>query len=75
MRAYSWIALAVVALACSGSAFTASEQGNKLTGSFKAGDNTFDFTATMQGDTMTFQTGTTTYNLKRQAAKPVNPLE
>ena len=43
-----------------------------LEGSFDAGGQAFPFTATVNGDTVTFKTGGTTYTLKRQA---VNPLD
>lgn len=52
-----------------------------LEGSFDTGGKTFPFTATLDGDGMTFKTGTATYNLKKQAANPLdepapaNPLE
>ena len=43
-----------------------------LEGSFEAAGQAFPFTATVNGDTVTFKTGGTTYSLKRQA---VNPLD
>ncbi len=49
-----------------------------LTGSFEVGADKFDFTATLEGDTLTLVSGSTTYKLKKAAVNPLatppNPL-
>jgi hypothetical protein len=52
---------------------TARSNGQGIAGSFTAGGNSFAFSASLDGDTMTLTTGNTAYTLKRQSA-PVNPL-
>lgn len=51
-----------------GQTFPAAAQGegNTLMGTFTSGANQFDFTATLEGDTLTFVTGGTTYMLERE---------
>lgn len=51
----------------------ARETDGQLKGTFESGGNKFEFAATLQGDTLTLQSGGTGYTLKRQAAA-VNPL-
>lgn len=48
--------------------------GRMLRGTFEAGGSQFDFTGQLNGDTLTFQTGKTKYELKSKPAKK-NPLE
>ena len=43
----------------------AQESSETLNGTFTAGDNRFEFSATLEGDTLTFVTGSTTYTLSR----------
>ncbi len=45
-----------------------SADGESLRGSFTSGAHRFDFTANLEGNTLTFVTGGTTYQLQRQAA-------
>src|SRR5476651_350308 len=59
--------------ACSGNITLGTQQfpasahanGNNLDGTFKSGDNSFPFTATLADDTLTLSTGGKTYTLKR----------
>ena len=54
----------------------AAAQGNRLTGKFEAGGQQYDFTATLEGDTLSFKNGNSTYALKRAGGPaPRNPLE
>ena len=60
-------------------------ENGKLVGTFTSDGNKFDFTATLDGTTMTLKTGSTTYFLKKpepkktpnplDTAKPQNPLD
>lgn len=58
--------------------FTAHAEGNKLAGSFQAAGASFDFTATLDGETLTLSSDGNTYTMKRAAtsvtAPPKNPL-
>lgn len=54
-------------------ACTAREGGGQLKGNFESDGNQFPFTAALQGDTLTLQSGGATYTLKKQAPA-VNPL-
>lgn len=57
---------------------TATSNGGKLEGTFQAGANKFPFVATVGEYSMKFETGGTTYTLKKTAspkpAAPANPL-
>lgn len=59
--------------------FTASESQNMLRGKFKSEEGSFDFTAALEGATLTLKTDDTSYKLTRRAANPLakkaNPLE
>jgi hypothetical protein len=61
-------------IALGGSKFPANAKagGKGLEGNFWAGNDKYDFTATLDGDTVTLVSDGTTYTLKRQA--PKNPL-
>ncbi len=52
----------------------ASATDTKLTGSFKSAGHDFPFSGTIDGDTLSFTSGKTTYTLKRQV-EAVNPLD
>ncbi len=55
-------------------------QGSTLTGAFASGGNNFEFTASLNTDTLNLTTGSTNYTLKRQGSSPLpsstptNPL-
>ena len=54
-----------------------SPDGRSLTGKFSSGADSFEFTGSLQGATLNFVTGGTTYQLRRQGGAPpaaVNPL-
>jgi hypothetical protein len=54
-----------------------SPDGRTLKGKFTSGANSFDFTGTLQGSTLVFATGGTTYQLRSQGGAPAaaaNPL-
>ena len=54
-----------------------SPDGRTLTGRFTSGTNSFDFTGSLQGSTLNFNTGGTNYQLRRQGggqAPAANPL-
>ncbi len=55
---------------------TARADGSTVTGTFQSGGSSFDFTATLAGDTLTLQSGGVTYALTRQGTAPPanNPL-
>jgi hypothetical protein len=53
----------------------ATVNGPSLTGTFDAGGSSFSFTATMDGDSVTLNSGGKTYRLKRSVPAPVNPLD
>jgi hypothetical protein len=56
---------------------TATADGDKLTGTFRAGNDTFPYEATRNGNDLRFVTGGTEYRLRRAsapAAKAPNPL-
>lgn len=61
--------------------FAARVVGAGLQGAFESEGNRFAFTASLEGATLTFTTGTTTYRLTKQAAnpleapRPANPLD
>jgi hypothetical protein len=63
-----------------GASFPASAQspdGRSLKGKFTSGADSFEFTGSLQGATLTFLTGGTTYQLRRQGGAPAaapNPL-
>ena len=55
----------------------ASRNGQSLSGTFTASGTAFPYTATLAGDTLTFETGGATYTLKKQGATsptPANPF-
>ncbi|MBI2927235.1 MAG: hypothetical protein HYY24_16195 [Verrucomicrobia bacterium] len=52
---------------------TARETEGRLAGTFESERNPFEFTATLQGGTLTLQSGGTSYTLQKQVAA-VNPL-
>jgi hypothetical protein len=53
---------------------TAKADGSKIRGTFSADGNAFPFEGALDGDTLRFITGGTTYTLQRQK-RAVNPLE
>jgi hypothetical protein len=52
----------------------ASREGNRLTGTFASGDQSFSFKATLSGDTLTLETGGRTFRLAGEAKRGGNPL-
>lgn len=51
-------------------------EGQRLVGSFTSDGHSFDFTASLEGDTLTLKTGSTSYTLKKpEPKKPENPLD
>jgi hypothetical protein len=53
---------------------TARSVGDELRGTFMSGDDKFQFTATLRGNTLTLVTGDTTYQLQKQKPAAQNPL-
>ena len=53
---------------------TGTVRDGKLSGTFEAGGAKFSFVATVEGDSMSFETDGTKYAMKKQVAAPVNPL-
>ena len=55
-------------------------QGNTMNGTFTSGNNNFEFTASLNADTLNLTTGSSSYTLKRKASNtspssiPTNPL-
>lgn len=52
---------------------TAQAEANKLTGSFEASGSRFNFSATLDGDTLTLVSGGSTYVMKRVQSAPAAP--
>ncbi|MCK5879209.1 MAG: hypothetical protein KAH24_05495 [Holophagae bacterium] len=55
---------------------SATGSGNQLKGAFRSGSDKFPFSGNLQGNTLTFQTGGTSYRLTKQGNRmPANPLQ
>lgn len=55
--------------------FAGTVAANQIAGAFRSGNETFEFSASLNGDSLNFTTGGKTYSLARDAVKPkINPL-